>query len=211
MSWQCITSKPDLKQNICLICFPAWSLAFEPEEVAVDEAVSMDASDVGWGETPAATTDTGWATFDSFTDIRMAPSRFVHCLSNWHVISTLDYLGLEQAVVILHVAFKKSVLKIIFYPLTELCSSRSVEYLPIILCASIINSSNTVLLTVLGGHNFSILLLHTYQKTSIFPCSQLDCADLCYHQSTIRGRRGSSSCHGNRAITSCFTSWSSIQ
>ncbi|XP_020629386.1 serine/threonine-protein phosphatase 6 regulatory subunit 3-like [Orbicella faveolata] len=52
----------------------AWSLAFEPEEVAVDEAVSMDASDVGWGETPAATTDTGWATFDSFTDIRMAPS-----------------------------------------------------------------------------------------------------------------------------------------
>lgn len=38
----------------------------------------MDASDVGWGDTPAATTDdTGWATFDSFTDIRMAPSRFV--------------------------------------------------------------------------------------------------------------------------------------
>lgn len=56
----------------------AWSLAFEPEEAAIDEAVSMDASDVGWGDTPAATTDdTGWATFDSFTDIRMAPSRFV--------------------------------------------------------------------------------------------------------------------------------------
>lgn len=53
----------------------AWSLAFEPEETAVDEAVSMDASDVGWGDTPAATTDdTGWATFDSFTDIRMATS-----------------------------------------------------------------------------------------------------------------------------------------
>ena len=70
-----------------MICFPAWSLAFEPEEVAVDEAVSMDASDVGWGETPAATTDTGWATFDSFTDIRMAPSRFVCCnrLLDWHL------------------------------------------------------------------------------------------------------------------------------
>ncbi|KAL9984425.1 hypothetical protein ACROYT_G006713 [Oculina patagonica] len=52
----------------------AWPLAFELEEVAADEAVSMDASDVGWGETPVATTDTGWATFDSFTDIRMAPS-----------------------------------------------------------------------------------------------------------------------------------------
>lgn len=56
----------------------AWSLTFEREEAAIDEAVSMDASDVGWGDTPAATTDdTGWATFDSFTDIRMAPSRFV--------------------------------------------------------------------------------------------------------------------------------------
>ena len=85
--------KTNLKENMCLICFQAWS--FEPEEVAVDEAVSMDASDVGWGETPAATTDTGWATFDSFTDIRMAPSRFVHCLSNPHLTSTLDYLGLE--------------------------------------------------------------------------------------------------------------------
>ena len=53
-------------------------MAFEPEEVAVDEAVSMDASDVGWGDTPTTTsTATGWATFDSFTDIRMAPSRFV--------------------------------------------------------------------------------------------------------------------------------------
>lgn len=52
-------------------------MAFEPEAVAVDEVVSMDASDVGWGETPTTTTDTGWATFDSFTDIRMAPSRFV--------------------------------------------------------------------------------------------------------------------------------------
>lgn len=78
--------------TMCLICFPAWSLAFEPEEVAVDEAVSMDASDVGWGETPAATTDTGWATFDSFTDIRMAPSRFVLCLSTRH-LCTLDFWG----------------------------------------------------------------------------------------------------------------------
>lgn len=52
----------------------AWSMAFEPNEVAIDEAVSMDASDVGWGDTPATTEDTGWATFDSFTDIRMAPS-----------------------------------------------------------------------------------------------------------------------------------------
>lgn len=52
----------------------AWPMSFEPNEVAVDEAVSMDASDVGWGETPATSTDTGWATFDSFTDIRMASS-----------------------------------------------------------------------------------------------------------------------------------------
>lgn len=52
----------------------AWSMAFGPGEVAVDEAVSMDASDVGWGDTPTTTADTGWATFDSFTDIRMAPS-----------------------------------------------------------------------------------------------------------------------------------------
>ena len=88
-------SRHCIKQSICLICFPAWSLSFEPEEVAVDEAVSMDASDVGWGETPAATTDTGWATFDSFTDIRMAPSRFVHYHSNQRLISTLDLLGLE--------------------------------------------------------------------------------------------------------------------
>ena len=50
-------------------------MAFGPGEVAVDEAVSMDASDVGWGDTPTTTADTGWATFDSFTDIRMAPSR----------------------------------------------------------------------------------------------------------------------------------------
>lgn len=53
----------------------AWSIAFEPGDVAaVDEAVSMDASDVGWGDTASATADTGWATFDSFTDIRMAPT-----------------------------------------------------------------------------------------------------------------------------------------
>ena len=58
-----------------LLSFPAWSMAFGPGEVAVDEAVSMDASDVGWGDTPTTTADTGWATFDSFTDIRMAPSR----------------------------------------------------------------------------------------------------------------------------------------
>ena len=64
-----------------MIFLPAWPLAFEPGEVAAaDEAVSMDASDVGWGDTPVATTDTGWATFDSFTDIRMAPSRFALCL-----------------------------------------------------------------------------------------------------------------------------------
>ena len=54
-------------------------MAFEPNEVPADEAVSMDASDVGWGDTPATTEDTGWATFDSFTDIRMAPSRLVSC------------------------------------------------------------------------------------------------------------------------------------
>ncbi|KAK2573120.1 Serine/threonine-protein phosphatase 6 regulatory subunit 3 [Acropora cervicornis] len=51
-----------------------WSVAFDSTAVAVDEAVSMDASDVGWGDTVATTVDTGWATFDSFTDIRMAPT-----------------------------------------------------------------------------------------------------------------------------------------
>lgn len=65
--------------NGVILNFLAWSMAFEPNEVAIDEAVSMDASDVGWGDTPTTTEDTGWATFDSFTDIRMAPSRFVSC------------------------------------------------------------------------------------------------------------------------------------
>lgn len=59
-----------------MIAFPGWSVAFDSTTVAVDDAVSMDASDVGWGDTVATTVDTGWATFDSFTDIRMAPTRF---------------------------------------------------------------------------------------------------------------------------------------
>ena len=67
-------------------------MSFEPNEVAVDEAVSMAASDVGWGETPATSTDTGWATFDSFTDIRMASSRFelLACFHDYNVTSLKD-------------------------------------------------------------------------------------------------------------------------
>ena len=55
--------------------FVGWSLAFETGEMTADDSVTMDASDVGWGETPTTSADTGWATFDSFTDIRMAPNR----------------------------------------------------------------------------------------------------------------------------------------
>lgn len=52
--------------------FIAWN-AFETNEVAMDETVSMDASDVGWDRAPANNTpDTGWANFDNFTDIGMA-------------------------------------------------------------------------------------------------------------------------------------------
>ena len=38
----------------------------------MDETVAMDASDVGWDKPENDTSDTGWANFDSFTDIGMA-------------------------------------------------------------------------------------------------------------------------------------------
>ena len=49
----------------------------------MDEAVSVDASAVGWTDTPAGDaveTDSGWATFDNFTSINMAAGTYVNTL-----------------------------------------------------------------------------------------------------------------------------------
>jgi hypothetical protein len=53
----------------------AWN-DFNSNEDAMDETVSMDASDVGWDKSgnTATATETGWANFDNFTDIGMAAS-----------------------------------------------------------------------------------------------------------------------------------------